>query len=148
MALNTHELAQRFVAALQALEREGEAALEPMVRQFSAMSRLTNAALKRSGTERTGESGAREFWSDYRRSFRDVRTEFYEVTCGERSAGLFWTTRGSSATGAPLEYDGATLLVFEDDGQITQFRGYYDTRELELRADGSAHGERAGAAPH
>ena len=29
-----------------------------------------------------------------------------------------------------MEYDGVSLLVFDDSGKIKLFRGYYDTREL------------------
>jgi ketosteroid isomerase-like protein len=72
----------------------------------------------------------RGFWEAYQNTFREARTEFFELTSGERAGGLFWTTRGVDPRGEPIEYDGATLLVFDDEGKITLFRGYYDTREL------------------
>lgn len=132
MDLQTRDYAQHFIHALNALERHGDSSLETMVQLFSPMAQITNALLRRSHHERTGQVGAREFWKEYRRSFREVHTEFSDITCGERAAGLFWTSRGTSLMGLPFEYDGATLLVFDDDGQIVLFRGYYDSRDLEM----------------
>jgi ketosteroid isomerase-like protein len=144
MSLVTGELASRFIETLGVLERQGADALPQMVELFSPMARMTNTAIKRRGGELTGEVGARQFWREYRSSFAEVHTEFYEVTRDQRSAGLFWTSRGKDPHGNPFEYDGATLLVFEDDGLIIQLRSYYDSRELELRAPVHVA---AGAAP-
>lgn len=126
----THQLGEQFTAALHALDANQEGALEQIVAMFSPEARLTNASLKLANEERTGIEGIRSFWSNYRNTFREAQTEFAQVTSNEQAAGLFWTTRGSDAEGQPLEYDGVSLLVFDNEGKIVQFRGYYDTREL------------------
>jgi hypothetical protein len=120
MSLMTGELAQRFVVALDSLERHGaDAALQEMVQLFSPMARLTSS---RSGTELTGARGARRYWSKYRATFTSAHTEIYEVTTNDRCAALFWTTHTTDRDGQPSDYDGATLLAFEDDGLIIELR--------------------------
>lgn len=124
------DLAQQFAAALHAVDGREQGAIERMLALFSPEARLTNASLRLAQEERVGEAGVRAFWEHYQSSFREAATEFFTITGGEGSAGLFWTTRGADAAGAPIEYDGATLLTFDEAGKITLLRGYYDTREL------------------
>lgn len=132
----TIELGQRFTEALHAVDAGEEGAIERMVELYSPEARLTNAAMKLVGEERHGHDGVRQFWEEYQHTFREARTEFFDVTGSERSAGLFWTTRGADATGQSFEYDGVSLLVFGDDDLIETFRGYYDTRELSRKVGG------------
>lgn len=132
----TIDLGRQFAEALRAVDRHEEGAVERITALFSPAARLTNASLKLAHEERAGEEGVRTFWENYQNSFREATTEFFEITGSERAAGLFWTTRGLDATGAPIEYDGVSLLVFADDGTIEQFRGYYDTRELSRKVGG------------
>jgi|ADGO01.1.fsa_nt_gi hypothetical protein len=136
MSLRTAEFAQRFIVALDTLERRGQSGVGQMVNLFSPMARLVNPMLRHVGRELTGEVGAWEFWSEYRATFREVHSHFHEVTTADRAAGLFWTTRGVDLNGTPIEYDGASLLVYEDDGLIIYFRGYFDSRDLGLRLSG------------
>ncbi|WP_025746023.1 nuclear transport factor 2 family protein [Kallotenue papyrolyticum] len=136
------EHTQRFIDALHALEassaEEREQQVAQMAALFSAEAELVNAALKLAGETRRGPEGARRFWSEYRRTFGTARSEFFQITINAQAAGLFWTTRGTGNDGQPLEYDGASLLVFDEAGQIRLFRGYYDTREAG-RAVGVEH---------
>ena len=126
----TTELGNQFVAALEAVERRDEGAIEDILELFSTEARLTNSALKHSNEERQGSEGIRAFWEAYQGTFREVETTFFEQTSSEQAAGLFWTTRGLGAQGEPIEYDGVTLLQFDDQGKIMLLRGYYDTREF------------------
>lgn len=130
------ELGQRFTEALHAVDAGDEGAVERMVELYSPEARLTNAAMKLAGEERRGRDGVRQFWEEYQHTFREARTEFFDVTGSDRSAGLFWTTRGIDATGQEVEYDGVSLLVFDGAGLIESFRGYYDTRELSRKVGG------------
>jgi hypothetical protein len=125
-------LAQRFVAALQALEREGPDAVPAMAALFGEGSRLVNPALESAGMERRGQEGAHAFWADYAEAFRGASTTFSHMTLGEGAIGLFWTTSGvPTAAGAPtLGYAGATLIEHDEAGVITGFRGYYDSQAL------------------
>lgn len=68
--------------------------------------------------------------TEYRATFGTARSEFHQVLTNQHAAGLFWTTRGVDKDGKPIEYDGASLLVFDRDGLIARFQGYYDTRQL------------------
>ena len=123
-------LAQQFIDALHKLEQGNEQDVGDIVSLYSDDARLVNSALKLAGQERTGQQGAREFWTEYRRTFGDAYSDFFQVTTNAESAGLFWTTKGTGNDGQPLEYDGVSLLVFNQDGKIALFRGYYDTREI------------------
>ncbi len=124
------ERAQQFIDALHALETGSPDDVDQIVDLFSDDAQLINAALKLAGETRAGREGAREFWTDYRRTFGEARSEFFQITANEEAAGLFWTTKGTGNDGQPMEYDGASLLVFNDEGKIRLFRGYYDTREV------------------
>lgn len=128
--MNTHELAQQFIDALHTLEAGDESDVEPIVALFSADAELSNSALRVTNTTLNGQDGATEFWRSYRRTFGEVRSEFAAVTTSDDAAGLFWTTTGTNPQGASIEYDGATLLMFNAAGQITRFSGYYDSHEL------------------
>lgn len=122
------EVAATFIDALHALEAHGEEQVESMVKLFADDARLTNAALD--GKELTGAEGTRQFWSEYRKTFVEVHSEFSHVLVDDQAAGLFWRTEGSGRDGQALSYNGVSLLVLTDDGKISFFRGYYDTREL------------------
>jgi ketosteroid isomerase-like protein len=125
-----HTLAQQFIDALHKLEQGSEQDVDDIVALYSDDARVLNAALKLAGEERTGKDGARQFWTEYRRTFGEAFSEFFQVTANDESAGLFWTTKGTGNDGQPMEYDGVSLLVFNQEGKISLFRGYYDTREI------------------
>ncbi len=129
------EKADTFIAALHALEEaegDGGDALDALVNLYAPDATLTNAALALTGESRTGTDQIRAFWSDYKKTLGKAFSHFHQITASENAAGLFWTTKGTGADHAEgsAEYDGVTLLVFGDDGKISQFRGYYDTQQL------------------
>jgi ketosteroid isomerase-like protein len=128
------EIARRFIDALHALEQGDEGAAPQVADLFADDAHLTNATLQLHGDEREGRGGVREFWANYRRTFDTVRSEFHHVLTGESAAGLFWTTSGAYRDGVPLRYDGVTLLEFDEQGRITRFQGYFDTRQLSRTA--------------
>lgn len=137
MTDDTMALAERFTDALHALDKDADA-LDDMVALFAEDATLENAALDLEGETREGTDGARAFWDTYRKQFARAETTFHHVTAGDGgeaggpAAGLFWTTRGESPDGQSLDYHGATLLAFDGDGKVKRFRGYYDTRQLEM----------------
>jgi ketosteroid isomerase-like protein len=124
------QLAQQFIDALHALEAGSADDVDQIADLFSDDSQVINAALKLAGESRTGRDGARAFWTEYRKTFGEARSEFFQITANGEAAGLFWTTKGTGNDGQPMEYDGVSLLVFNDEGKIRLFRGYYDTREV------------------
>ncbi|HZB96954.1 MAG TPA: nuclear transport factor 2 family protein [Herpetosiphonaceae bacterium] len=122
------QLTHQFIDALHRLEAGSGSDVEDIVSLFGSEARLTNAALH--GKELTGQDGAREFWSEYRRTFGQARSEFSHVIVDEHASALFWRTEGTGQDDRRLAYDGVSLLEWSDDGKITFFRGYYDTGEL------------------
>jgi ketosteroid isomerase-like protein len=122
------QMAQQFIDALHTLESGSADDTADIVALFADDARLTNAALD--GKELTGKDGVQKFWTDYRRSFGEIRSEFSHVIANEDAAGLFWRSEGSGKDGQAIGYDGVSLLVWSDDGKIGFFQGYYDTRKL------------------
>lgn len=127
---NLHTIGQQFIDALHKLEQGSENDTDDIVELFDEQAMLINSALKLSDKPMQGRDDIKTFWQDYRRHFQQAESEFYRVTSGDGSIGLFWTTKGVRRDGQPINYDGASLLVINDD-RITEFRGYYDTRSLQ-----------------
>lgn len=123
------ELAQQFIDALHALEQGTESEVAQIVALYADDAHLTNAALRLAGDERVGTDGIGRFWTDYKKTLGDAFSHFHQVTTSDQAAGLFWTTKGT-ANGQAVQYDGTSLLVFDEAGKIKYFQGYYDTREL------------------
>jgi steroid delta-isomerase-like uncharacterized protein len=115
---------QAFIDALAALETHGD--VEPLIAVLAEDVSLQNPFFLH---PQRGHDQARRFWRQYRRLFRTVRSDFHHVAEDERSALLEWTTRGRSREGAPVTYDGVTVLEF-DDGSVTSFRAYFDPKRL------------------
>lgn len=121
---------ERFLTALERLEREGD--VETMVALFSDDAEL------RSPTDlepRRGAEGARKFWDTYRRSFHEVHSELRQVVEGDGAAVLEWTGRVRTGAGEELSYDGVSVVEF-DDGQISRFRTYFNPTPLLARLRG------------
>ena len=127
-------LAQQFIDALHALEQGSGDGIDSLIALFSDDAQLTNAVLELAGHERTGREGAHRFWAEYKSTLGKAFSTFHHITTGANTTGLFWTTQGHGPDGQPVNYHGATLLEFDASGTIKFFRGYYDTRELTVRA--------------
>jgi ketosteroid isomerase-like protein len=115
---------ERFISALHALEAQQD--VDGIATLFAGDADVGNAATTR---EYHGRDGAREFWSSYRETFGEVRSEFISVVDGDDRAALEWRTRGSLATGEPLDYSGVSVLEFRD-GEVSRFRAYFDPRAV------------------
>lgn len=109
-----------FIQALRRLEEDSE--IDDMVSLFAEEAELSNTT----DTEpHRGREGARRFWETYRRSFEDVHSDFRNVAEAADVIMLEWTSRGRAAEGAPFEYDGVSVVEFQD-GMIRRFRAYFD----------------------
>lgn len=117
-------LADRFIGALERLEREGD--VEGLVRLFGDECELSNSAMHR---KFEGRDGVRLFWREYRGAFGDVRSSFKSVIEGGGRAALEWHTEGTSPDGTSISYDGVSILE-EDGGGIRRFFAYFDPRHL------------------
>ena len=117
--------AQQFIDALHRLEEHHD--LDGMVALYadeSATSNPTDASPHR------GPSGARRFWDAYRRSFTEIHSEFRNVVATDDVAILEWTSRGNAVEGAPVEYDGVSVVEYQD-GKVKRFRAYFDPSALQ-----------------
>jgi hypothetical protein len=128
-------VAQQFIDALHALEQGGEDQAHQMALLFRDDAKLANAALDLQNIEVQGRDGILRFWIEYKETLGEAYSKFHQVTTSQNAAGLFWTTQGRNPAGQEIHYHGATLLQWDDTGRIKYFRGYYDTRQLTVRAD-------------
>lgn len=117
-------ISEKFIEALSSLEANGE--VEDIVALFSDDCEVGNVTLTNnlSGTE-----GAREFWTNYRKTFKDIKSEFKNKLAADGTAALEWITTGSSATGHEINYEGVSIL--ETDGEkISRFYAYFNPAKL------------------
>lgn len=135
MSQRIDALAQRFIDALHTLEQGSGRDAEALAMLFSEDATLTNAALEMRQQQVKGREQILGFWVNYRGTIANARSHFHHITLSDKAAGLFWTTEGGEVNGQPVNYHGATLLEFDDTGCIRFFRGYYDTRELTVKAE-------------
>ncbi len=117
------EVADDFVEALRKLEEERD--VEALVEIHAEDCEVGNVSV--SGTFR-GHDGLREFWTEYRKTFGEMRSTFRNVFATEEGAALEWTTEGTS-NGDTVSYDGVSILEVEG-GKVGRFMAYFDTRRL------------------
>ncbi|HEY8609086.1 MAG TPA: nuclear transport factor 2 family protein [Noviherbaspirillum sp.] len=123
-------MAETFIARLHSVEQGESAGVDTIVEMFADDAELSNPLVERTGHERKGRDQIAQFWREYRGVFRDIHSEFTDVTASDHSAGLFWRSTGTDAGGKPLEYEGVSLLTFNEDGKIRHFKGYFDSRQV------------------
>jgi steroid delta-isomerase-like uncharacterized protein len=120
----SQEVADRFVEALWKLEQDRD--VEALLDIHTEDCDVGNVAVARTFS---GHDGLREFWTSYRDTFGDMKSEFRNVFADEEGhAALEWTTTGK-ANGNEISYDGVSLLEIED-GKVTRFRAYFDPRTV------------------
>ena len=123
--------AQAFAQALQQFEKDHD--LEAFARVFADDAQVLRPE-QRGGEQ--GQDGVRTFWQQYLDQFETVRSEFSRVVEAGPLGELEWTSRGSlgSAQEAKtVEYQGVSLLEFDDQGLVKRFATYYDTAALAHR---------------
>lgn len=127
-------LADSFIAALHDLEASGST--DRMISMYSEDAELGNVTLSET---LTGIEGAREFWTNYRRTFGEVRSEFKNRIATDSTAALEWKTTGTADNGHPIDYDGVSIIEFED-GKIKRFFAYFNPGRLGSQMTEKAHG--------
>ena len=112
--------AEKFVAALRKLEDSRD--LEEITALYADDAEIANVVApgKFAGTQ-----GARDFWTKYRETFGEMRSEFRNKIYGERSAALEWTTTGTANNNNEIRYSGVTILEIEND-KITRSCAYFN----------------------
>lgn len=119
-----NERADQFIDALHRLEEQGD--LDGMVALFSDQAELQNPTDEE---PHRGKQGAQTFWDAYRRSFQQIHSDFRNVAESSGAVMLEWTSRGRFADDSPVEYDGVSVVEYQD-GQIRRFRAYFDPAHL------------------
>lgn len=127
--------AKEFIDALHALEQGSTDNADQLVVLYAPNATLQNSALDHKGTEMKGSDAILQFWVEYKETLGQVKSEFHHITLSDKAAGLFWTTTGQRPNGDDVNYQGATLLQFDESGLIEFFRGYYDTQELVVKGE-------------
>ena len=116
--------ADRFVAALRHLEETADTA--QIVPLFAPGGSISNPLVRH---EEGGPDAAERFWTAYRGTFREIRSEFRHIGEADGAAFLEWVSEGTSASGEQFRYGGVSVL--ENDGErISAFRTYFDPRQV------------------
>jgi limonene-1,2-epoxide hydrolase len=119
----SREVVDNFVAALWELEENEN--VEPLVEIHTEDCEVGNVSVPETFR---GHEGLREFWTSYRGTFGEIKSEFRNVIATEEGAALEWTTTGTS-NGDSVSYDGVSVLEIEGD-KVRRFMAYFDTRHL------------------
>jgi hypothetical protein len=117
------EVADDFVEALRKLEEDRD--VEAPVEIHAEDCEVANVSV--SETFR-GHEGLREFWTDYRKTFGEMKSTFRNVFAADEGAALEWTTQGTS-NGEKVSYDGVSILELAG-GEVSRFMAYFDPRAL------------------
>ena len=118
------EVADRFVEALRRLEEDRD--VEALVEIHTDDCDVGNVAVPKTFS---GHGGLREFWTSYRDTFGEMKSEFRNVFADDAGhAALEWNTSGD-ANGNEVSYDGVSILEVVD-GKVSRFRAYFDPRTV------------------
>ena len=101
----SRETANGFIEALRRLERDRD--VEALVEIHTEDCEVGNVSVDETFR---GHEGLREFWTQYRKTFGEMKSTFRNVFATEEGAALEWTTEGTSAGGQRLRYDGVSIL--------------------------------------
>lgn len=120
-------IGDNFIQALNTLETQGDT--EPMKQLFSDNCRVWNVQMHE---PLTGIEGALKFWTQYRKTFEQIQSQFTHREESDHCVVLEWRSKGNLPLHKDIEYDGATIL--EHDGEkITAFRSYFDTKAISIQ---------------
>jgi hypothetical protein len=117
------EVADDFVEALWKLEDDRD--VEALVEIHTEDCEVGNVSVSE---KFRGHEGLREFWTEYRKTFGEMKSTFRNVFATEEGAALEWTTEGTS-DGDSVSYAGVSILEIED-GKVRPFMAYFDPRTL------------------
>src|SRR3712207_4097251 len=119
----SRETANGFIEALRRLERDRD--VEALVEIHTEDCEVGNVSVDETFR---GHEGLREFWTQYRKTFGEMKSTFRNVFATEEGAALEWTTEGTS-NGDSVSYAGVSILEIEG-GKVRRFMAYFDTRDL------------------
>ncbi|HEX8259906.1 MAG TPA: nuclear transport factor 2 family protein [Rubrobacteraceae bacterium] len=120
----SQEVAERFKEALRKLEEDRD--VEALVEIHAEDCSVGNIAVPKTFD---GHEGLREFWTNYRNTFDEMKSEFRNVFADEAGhAALEWTTNATEDD-KNVSYAGVSILEI-DGGKVKRFMAYFDPRSL------------------
>ena len=120
----SQEVAERFKEALWRLEEDRD--VEALVEIHAEDCSVGNVAVPKTFK---GHDGLREFWTNYRKTFDEMKSEFRNVFADDAGhAALEWTTNATE-DGDNVSYAGVSILEIES-GKVKRFMAYFDPRSL------------------
>ena len=118
------EIAEKFTEALWKLEEDRD--VEALVEIHTEDCDVGNVSVPKTFS---GHEGLREFWTSYRDTFGEMKSEFRNVFADDSGhAALEWTTTGT-ANGDSISYEGVSILEIEGD-KVSRFYAYFDPSSL------------------
>ncbi|MDQ4122448.1 MAG: nuclear transport factor 2 family protein [Acidobacteriota bacterium] len=120
----SQQLAENFINALHKLEETSDP--QEIASLYAENAEIVNVV---SPKNFTGAEGAREFWTRYRETFGEMRSEFRNKIVAENRAALEWTTQGTSKDNHEITYSGVTILEFDGD-KISRSCAYFNSHDL------------------
>ena len=117
------EIADSFIEALRELEENRD--VEALVEIHAEDCEVGNVSVSKTFR---GHDGLREFWTEYRKTFGEMKSTFRNIFTTEEGAALEWTTEGTS-NGDTVSYDGVSVIEVSG-GKVSRFMAYFDTRDL------------------
>ncbi len=118
------KIEEKFVKALEKLEAEKN--VDEITGLFAENCEVGNVTVTES---LKGEKGAREFWTNYRNTFGDIKSTFKNKIVSDNTVALEWTSKGTSQEGSEIDYEGVSILETDGD-KITRFFAYFNPAKL------------------
>ena len=119
-----NKIEEKFVDALGKLEADEN--VDEMINLFAADCEIGNVATHEN---MRGTDGARQFWTNYRKTFGEIKSTFKNKIVSDGTAALEWTSKGTSANGSKIDYEGVSILEIEGD-KISRFFAYFNPAKL------------------
>lgn len=117
----SHPTTDRFVETLLAAEQTGDAG--PLSQLYAEESECKNLS---NDEPANGVAGAKQFWDNYLKAFKSIKSHFHNILSTDDHAVLEWTSKGELPSGKPIEYRGVSVLMYEGD-KVKCFHSYYDS---------------------
>ncbi len=114
----------KFIEALRKLEADEN--VDEIVSLFADDCEVGNVATHEN---MSGTDGARQFWTNYRKTFSEIKSTFKNKIASDGTTALEWTSVGTSANGSEIDYEGVSILETDGD-KIRRFFAYFNPAKL------------------
>jgi ketosteroid isomerase-like protein len=124
VAMGQRTIAEDFIHRLQEAEKTSNP--RTLIELFSGECELMNLTRHNTSTKADHAGSPSQFWRQYLHAFQNVDSHFTSIIDDGKKAVLEWHSSGILPMGLPIEYNGVSILEYED-GLIQKFRTYYDS---------------------